>query len=123
MPFIDIRTTRSVSAETSESLKSRIGGIIDIIPEKSEAVLMVDINDRCNLFFSGKRQECCYMAVNLHHEAPMENKRKLIEKLFVIANNKTFLSPLVNSHIGEQTATIYRRRRYKSNLSADKQRR
>ncbi len=84
MPFIDIRTTRTVPAAKSEALKSRIGGIIDIIPEKSEAVLMIDINDKCNLFFGGKRQECCYMAVNLHHEAPMENKKELIEKLFVI---------------------------------------
>ena len=85
MPFIDIRTTKPVPAKKSEALKSRIGRIIDIIPEKSEAVLMIDINDRCNLFFGGKKQECCYMAVNLHHEAPMKNKKELIEKLFVIA--------------------------------------
>jgi phenylpyruvate tautomerase PptA (4-oxalocrotonate tautomerase family) len=84
MPYIHLQTNKPLSAKQREAIKSRMGAIIDIIPEKSEAVLMLNLEGDLNMFFSGKEKDCCYMAVKLHHKAPEQNKTQLVEKLFGI---------------------------------------
>ena len=45
MPFINIKTNTSVSEDTEEKIKSRLGVIVTDLPGKSEQWLMVNIED------------------------------------------------------------------------------
>ena len=87
MPFINISTNKTISADKQIALKSELGKTISIIPEKSEEVLMIKFRDQCDMYFGGQQPECCYMNVNLHHAAPMEKKSEFIEKAFKVVES------------------------------------
>ena len=53
MPYIDLKTTKTVSAESCEMIKSAFGKAIECFPGKSEAYLMVGIEDGAKLWFRG----------------------------------------------------------------------
>lgn len=57
MPYIHVRTSNKIALEKVEEIKTSIGEIISIIPGKSEAVLMVDIQDNCNLYYQGNQEQ------------------------------------------------------------------
>ena len=50
MPFIDARFSTPVDKIKEEAIKSRLGQAISLIG-KSEAYLMVQIQDNCKLYF------------------------------------------------------------------------
>ena len=51
MPYINLKTTKTVSAESCEMIKSAFGKAIECFPGKSEAYLMVGIEDGAKLWF------------------------------------------------------------------------
>ena len=53
MPYIHLRTTEQISPEQKTSLKSAFGDAISLLPGKSEAWLMVDIEEGACLFLAG----------------------------------------------------------------------
>lgn len=53
MPYISVRTTASANAEKCEAVKAALGKAISVIPGKSEAWLMVEIEPECKLWFRG----------------------------------------------------------------------
>ena len=53
MPYINLKTTKTVSAEECEALKVAFGKAIESFPGKSEAWLMVGIEDGAKLWFKG----------------------------------------------------------------------
>ena len=65
MPFIDARFSTPVDKIKEEAIKSRLGQAISLIG-KSEAYLMVQIQDNCKLYFKGnKDEESAYFEVKL----------------------------------------------------------
>ena len=53
MPFIDVKTTASVSDEKCDTIKSELGKAIALIPGKSESWLMVGIEPETRIWFRG----------------------------------------------------------------------
>lgn len=53
MPYIDVKTTSSVSDEKCAALKAALGKAISVIPGKSESWLMVEIEPECKIWFRG----------------------------------------------------------------------
>ncbi len=53
MPFIDVKTTASVTDEKCEALKAALGKAIGVIPGKSEGWLMVEIEPEKKIWFRG----------------------------------------------------------------------
>lgn len=53
MPYINLKTTKKVSPEKCESLKTAFGKAIECFPGKTEAWLMVGIEDGAKLWFKG----------------------------------------------------------------------
>ncbi|MCM1132035.1 MAG: phenylpyruvate tautomerase MIF-related protein [Ruminococcus flavefaciens] len=53
MPFINLKTNIMVSDEKKTALKSAFGQVIETIPGKSEAWLMVGIEPEYTLYFKG----------------------------------------------------------------------
>ncbi|MEQ8199583.1 MAG: phenylpyruvate tautomerase MIF-related protein [Clostridiaceae bacterium] len=57
MPFINSRVTVKLSDEKEESIKSRLGKAIELIPGKSEEWLMLGFEDNYKLYFKGEALE------------------------------------------------------------------
>ena len=65
MPFINVKTNTAVSAEQAEQLKSLLGSAITAIPGKTEAWLMVGIEDNYKLWFKGDPAPAAMVDVSL----------------------------------------------------------
>ena len=88
MPFIDSKITVPVSAETKEEIKTELGRLIATL-HKSEAYLMVGIEDRVDLWLGGKKLEKgAYIAVSLYGSAPAEAYDKLTGQLCALLSDK-----------------------------------
>ena len=53
MPYINVKVSSSLNDEKIEQIKTSLGRAISLIPGKSEAYLMVNIEDNCHLYFKG----------------------------------------------------------------------
>ena len=53
MPYINLKTTKKVSNEKCEAIKTAFGKAIETFPGKTEAWLMVGIDDGARLWFKG----------------------------------------------------------------------
>ena len=61
MPFINVMTNSEI--KDKESLKSELGKAIEAIPGKSEAWLMVKMEDRADMYFKGSAEPCAMFEV------------------------------------------------------------
>ena len=88
MPFIDARFSASVSKTQEENIKTRLGEAITLIG-KSEAYLMVQIQDNCKLYFKGNDDEnSAFFEVKLLGKSTKPNYEKLCKALCEIANEE-----------------------------------
>ena len=100
MPYIELKTTASVTPEKSESLKAAFGKAIGTFPGKSESYLMVNITPKCNLFFGGKNDKDCAVAevklfggvVPQYSEKFTEEFCKIMQEELKIAGDKTYVT-------------------------------
>ena len=53
MPYIITRTTKSLTDEKIENIKTKFGKAIETFPGKTEKWLMVDFEDECKIYFRG----------------------------------------------------------------------
>lgn len=53
MPFIDVKVSNQLNDTQIDAIKTRLGKAISLIPGKSESWLMVNITDKCHLYFKG----------------------------------------------------------------------
>ncbi len=53
MPYINLKTTKKVAPEVCDNLKTAFGKAIECFPGKTEAWLMVGIEDGAKLWFKG----------------------------------------------------------------------
>jgi len=80
MPFIRLTTSKTLTHEQKLALKAGFGRDISILPTKTEAGLMVSIEDGCSMFYGGEEKECAFLDLRLYKASPLEEK-----KLFVLA--------------------------------------
>lgn len=81
MPFIDLRTTVPVPADRRDSLKTAFGQAITTL-HKTEAYLMVSIQDGCDLWLGGRKlDKGAYVAVSLYGAASPANYDKMTGQL------------------------------------------
>ena len=53
MPYIDLKTTATVTKDKEIAIKAALGEAIALFPGKSERWLMVNISDECKMFLAG----------------------------------------------------------------------
>ena len=53
MPFICAKISEPLTEIQFEMIKSDLGKAISLLPGKSEAYLMVEVEDQCHLYFKG----------------------------------------------------------------------
>lgn len=56
MPFINSKVSVAMTEEQKESVKTKLGKAVTLIPGKSERWLMVGFEDRCDLYFQGNQE-------------------------------------------------------------------
>ena len=65
MPFIELKTSVSISKEKEAELKSAFGEAIAIIPGKSEQWLMLNFCDEQRMWFKGSDESCAILEVKI----------------------------------------------------------
>lgn len=69
MPFIEVKTNSESVKENKDALKAALGEAITAIPGKSEAWLMVDINEPSAMYFKGESDNCAMFDVSIFGNA------------------------------------------------------
>lgn len=69
MPFIDVKTNGKISDDCREQLKADLGNAITAIHGKSEAWLMVKIEDSAAMYFKGDSAPCAMFDVSVYGKA------------------------------------------------------
>ncbi|MDR1826949.1 MAG: hypothetical protein LBR29_01320 [Methylobacteriaceae bacterium] len=80
MPFISVTTSRNISSEQAERIKTGLGKRISIIPGKSETSLMIHLCGAGTMYFGGEEKPCVHMNVLLFRKADKEAKGKFCEE-------------------------------------------
>lgn len=88
MPFINVKTSRELTAEKVEAVKSELGKAIALIPGKSEAWLMVKVDDGCKLYFKGTdNKNTAYVEVSIFGSTSKENCEALTGRICEILSD------------------------------------
>lgn len=61
MPFIEVKTNQNI--KDKETLKAQLGQAITAIPGKSEAWLMVELEDNKSMYFKGSDEPCAMFEI------------------------------------------------------------
>ncbi|MBR6107870.1 MAG: hypothetical protein IKQ39_07650 [Oscillospiraceae bacterium] len=69
MPFINVKTNQTISAEQAETIKSQLGTAITAIPGKSEGWLMVGLEGGSSLYFKGSDAPAAMVSVSIYGSA------------------------------------------------------
>ena len=81
MPYTQVNISEKLSSSKKDELKKMFGEHISLIPGKSEAVLMLQINDEQYMSFGGRAGECAMIQVHLFKECPREEKSLFTSKV------------------------------------------
>lgn len=68
MPYIQVKTNREVTKKEEIELKTLLGKDISLLPGKSVAWLMVQVEDNQKLYFQGSDEACAILEVKVYAE-------------------------------------------------------
>lgn len=74
MPYVHMHMAKKLSDEQRETLKARVGQLIEILPGKSEQVLMLRLDDGLPMNYRGVPENCVYVNTCLYLMSPDEKK-------------------------------------------------
>ena len=84
MPYIDIRVSKQVDAQTKNVLQKEIAANMTIIPGKTASNTVICIFDSCSMYVDYEADERAFIDVRLFQSSPEESKFKFSEKLFTL---------------------------------------
>ncbi len=94
MPYINLKTTKKVDNEKCEKIKTAFGKAIETFPGKTEAWLMVGIDDGCKLWFRGDASaDSAIVDVELLGSASKDICEKMTSVLCDIINRELNILP------------------------------
>lgn len=85
MPYIRVATSKTLSQEQKEQLKTGFAEIIGLIPGKTEAALMIEIADGHTMFFQGEERELAYLDAKFSGDCDFTYKRNFTEAASMLA--------------------------------------
>ena len=93
MPFINVKTSTSISKEQEENIKKDIGNSINIIG-KTENWLMMNFVDNQRMYFAGKNEmPVAFIEVALYGSADKNSYNQFTEKITDIINKELGILP------------------------------
>lgn len=82
MPYIDVKTTRKLSAQDANCIKSELGDAISLFSGKSENWLMCSVSGEENIWFRGDNSaDSVFMEVKLFGTVDKNSANSFSEKL------------------------------------------
>lgn len=94
MPYINLKTTKKVSAENAENLKAAFGKAIECFPGKTEAWLMVGIEDEIKMWFKGDNsQDTAIVDVDLLGSVSKDGSEAMTVEVCDILEKELGISP------------------------------
>ncbi len=82
MPFINSKISVKITREQEETIKSKLGKAISIIPGKSENWLMIGFEDDYKLYFKGEKfEKIAFVEVKIFGQISSENSEKLTKEI------------------------------------------
>jgi phenylpyruvate tautomerase PptA (4-oxalocrotonate tautomerase family) len=97
MPYIAVNTTEKLSPAQQEAVKNGLGRLINIIPTKTEAGLLVDFSGGRSFYRAGALVKSAYIEVRLYQPSEFEVKKKFTEEVF----------SLLSRELGIETNNMY----------------
>lgn len=105
MPFIEVKTNQTIADKAA--LKSALGEAITAIPGKSEAWLMVELEDKKDMYFKGSDEPCAMFEIAVFGKAGNDAYDDLTnricdisEKLLGVAADRTYVKYSEIEHWG-----------------------
>lgn len=93
MPYINVKSNKSIPLDKEENIKRRIGEAVTIIG-KSEGWLMVDFNENCHLYFKGSSESpIAYVEVKLFGSSSSDAYNNLTNTITNILNEELLIEP------------------------------
>ena len=81
MPMITVHTNKQLKKEEKALVGRGLGERITLLPGKSEASLMLEIQDGQEMFFRGGQDTCAFVEVRLFRVSPLEAKQAFTQSL------------------------------------------
>ncbi|MDE6789568.1 MAG: hypothetical protein K2J47_09650 [Ruminococcus sp.] len=88
MPFINVKTNVITDNKQNTAIKSELGQAVTAIPGKSEAWLMVGIDDGLNLYFKGTDEPAAMVEVSIFGSENSSAFNVLTRKICDILNKE-----------------------------------
>lgn len=90
MPFINSKVSFKLSKQDEETIKTKLGKAIELIPGKSETWLMVGFEDEYKLYFQGEAStKIVFVEVSVYGTASKESCNSLTSAICDIFNEVT----------------------------------
>jgi len=94
MPYINAKVSSKLNDEKINAIKTKLGKAIELIPGKSEAYLMVNIEDNCHLYFKGDNSApTAFTEVAIFGSASKSDCEKLTEEICNILSELADVPP------------------------------
>ena len=92
MPYINTKTNIEIPSDKGENIKSRLGKAAAIIG-KSEAYLMVNMEDNCRLYFGGdKKEPAAFVEIRLFGKSTKDAYAKMTKAVCDIVSEELGIS-------------------------------
>jgi hypothetical protein len=88
MPYISVTTGQKLSAPQKEKLKTGLGRLITIIPGKTEADLIVHIQDGGSFYMGGTETPSVYIDLRVYTKTDPEAKKRFSRELFAFITDE-----------------------------------
>lgn len=93
MPYINAKTTVAINEKQRETIKTRLGKAIELIPGKSENWLMVSFDDNSIMYFKGNNEKpLAYVEVKIFGKASESAFENLTKAITDILNEELQIS-------------------------------
>ena len=89
MPYISFKTNHKLTLRQVNTIKSKSGELISLIPGKTEKALMIHMEDDQIMYFKGEETPCMMIEINLYKCAEFDDKKKLTEAMIQMIHETT----------------------------------
>ena len=89
MPYISFKTNHKLTLRQENTIKSKSGELISLIPGKTEKALMIHMEDDQIMYFKGEETPCMMIEINLYKSAEFDDKKKLTDAMIQMIHETT----------------------------------
>lgn len=93
MPFMFIKTNQPISDEQEIALKTTLGKAIALVPNKSEAVLMIEMQADARLWLRGEQPPMAFVKVSLYANPRHTGYPELTQAITQILSQTLAIAP------------------------------